>query len=284
MEDESPYLFHPQRDTRRCVVSSQWSQMVKSIFLKHSGKAVSPKSLRSSFVTFLRDSEASPEVLKAAANSMRHQLATADSDCYDARVHDRLNERAVAFAEQVARAHSTAPVPDGWALVQGFPATEFVKGEPAAFSCTLRSGLLCADTVYRWQVVPGLEEGFTWKTPKDVEGKTLTLTLPARCDLPASRFTVTNLLVKSDAPPPPPPETVLMEEADRPVIEEEEDGWRRIEGEWKAVRTEGDAFTVALPDLPRLVAGCEIRFVDASVVEDLCRSVPYHPCAAHAKT
>ena len=49
VEDDTPYLFHPQRDTRRCVVSSQWSAMVSSTFKKHAGKAVSPKSLRSSF-------------------------------------------------------------------------------------------------------------------------------------------------------------------------------------------------------------------------------------------
>ena len=73
VEDEAPYLFHPQRDTRRCVVSSQWTGIVKATFLKHAGKGVSPKSLRSSFVTFIRDSEAAPEVLKSAANAMRHQ-------------------------------------------------------------------------------------------------------------------------------------------------------------------------------------------------------------------
>ena len=65
--------------------------MVKSTFLKYSGKAVSPKTLRSSFVTYIRDCEASPAILKSAANAMRHQLTTADSDAYDARHHDRLH-------------------------------------------------------------------------------------------------------------------------------------------------------------------------------------------------
>ena len=66
VEDDSPYLFHPQRDTCHCIGSSQWSQMVSSTFLKHSGKKVAPKSLRSSFVTYIRDAEAAPAVLKSA--------------------------------------------------------------------------------------------------------------------------------------------------------------------------------------------------------------------------
>jgi hypothetical protein len=74
VEDESPYLFHTKGNTTRCVASSSWTEMVKSTFLRHSGKAVTPKSLRSSFVTYIRDSDASPAVLKAAANAMRHKL------------------------------------------------------------------------------------------------------------------------------------------------------------------------------------------------------------------
>ena len=38
---------------------------------------------RASFVTFIRNSEASPEILQQAARAMRHKKETADSDKYD---------------------------------------------------------------------------------------------------------------------------------------------------------------------------------------------------------
>ena len=125
VEDPTPYLFHPQRDTGRCIVSSQWTQTVKSTFLRHSGKAVCPKSLRSSFVTFIRDSEAAPAVLKSAANAMHHKIETANSDKYDRRTHDRLNESAVQFAEQIASKFTASPTPVGWSLLDGAPLRVF---------------------------------------------------------------------------------------------------------------------------------------------------------------
>ena len=53
---------------------------IRAAFLKHAGKATPPKTLRASFVTWIRDEEAAPEVLKAAAKAMRHKIETADSD------------------------------------------------------------------------------------------------------------------------------------------------------------------------------------------------------------
>lgn len=47
VEDDTPYLFHPQNTTNRCIGSSQWTQLVKAAFQKHAGKPVPPKSLRS---------------------------------------------------------------------------------------------------------------------------------------------------------------------------------------------------------------------------------------------
>ena len=55
IEDDSPYLFHPKGDTRRVVGSTQCTGMVKAAFLKHSVIACPPKLLRSSFVTWLKD-------------------------------------------------------------------------------------------------------------------------------------------------------------------------------------------------------------------------------------
>ena len=76
--DDQPYVF--SRDPTRCQTSSQWSQYCKAIFKKWSGVACPPKMLRASFVTWLRNSEASPEILKQAARAQRHQKETADSD------------------------------------------------------------------------------------------------------------------------------------------------------------------------------------------------------------
>jgi hypothetical protein len=74
--DDQPYVFCTARDAKRCQTSSQWSAYCKSIFKKWSGVACPPKMLRASFVTWIRNSEASPEVLKQAARAMRHQKET----------------------------------------------------------------------------------------------------------------------------------------------------------------------------------------------------------------
>ena len=42
-EEPGPYLFHPSNDTTRCVTSSQWSQQVKAVLKKYTGKAAPPK-------------------------------------------------------------------------------------------------------------------------------------------------------------------------------------------------------------------------------------------------
>ena len=241
---------------------------MKSTFLRHSGKAVCPKSLRSSFVTFIRDCEAAPAVLQAAANAMHHKLETADSDKYDRRTHDRLNESAVQFAEQIASKFTASPTPVGWSLLNGSPPSfQFVKGE-SCFSCTFDwFDSLRPDSTYRWETVPGLEGGFTWKTPPSIAGH-LSVSLPDGCSVKAGKFTVTNLLVKSDAEPidvelAP---TEVMEEEDRPVLEDD-DEWVAVEGQLVACRTDGDTFTVTLPSHPLLLPGCEVRILDGSVVE-----------------
>jgi hypothetical protein len=87
--DDKPYVFCAARDPNRCLTSSAWSAYCKVIFKKWSGIACpcvlalsfaahyriavysavvrascSPKMLRASFVTWVRNSEASPEILK----------------------------------------------------------------------------------------------------------------------------------------------------------------------------------------------------------------------------
>ena len=72
--NNQPYLFHVGGDTERCQTSSQWCQTVKQAFARWSPNktACPPKLLRSSFITFLRGSDAAPEVLKSAATQMKH--------------------------------------------------------------------------------------------------------------------------------------------------------------------------------------------------------------------
>jgi hypothetical protein len=77
--EDKPYVFCT-KDATRCQTSSQWSAYCKNIFKKWSGVACPPKMLRASFVTWIRSTDASPEILKQAARAMRHQKATADSD------------------------------------------------------------------------------------------------------------------------------------------------------------------------------------------------------------
>ena len=69
------YLFHPTNDTSRCIVSGQWTTVVKNAFKKYSPGRVAPppKLLRSSFITYLRSSDAAPEVLSTLN---RHAIRT----------------------------------------------------------------------------------------------------------------------------------------------------------------------------------------------------------------
>jgi hypothetical protein len=75
--------------------------VVKNVFKKYSpnGTETPPKLLRSSFITFVRSSNAAPEVLKSAATVMKHRLETQASDVSArapefgglTRTHDRLH-------------------------------------------------------------------------------------------------------------------------------------------------------------------------------------------------
>ena len=68
-ESGGAYLFHPpQSDSSRPMEGSSWSQWVSRLFKRHADVAIAPKTLRSIFITWLRDNTDSPEVLKAAAH------------------------------------------------------------------------------------------------------------------------------------------------------------------------------------------------------------------------
>ena len=172
--DDCPYLFHVERDAARCVGSSQWSQMVKSCFQRHAGVATPPKLLRSSFVTWLKDTvDDSPnasEILKSAAKAMWHLETTQGSDKYDKKSHDRLTSAATAYVEQFAKQSTTAPCPEGWVAVDCQPSFEFVRDDAGSYVCMIDCPALQPDTLYCFPTVPGLPDGLTWKTPSDVAG------------------------------------------------------------------------------------------------------------------
>jgi len=66
---ESAFLFHPpQGSVDRVMESSAWSMWVKRLFKRYTGTEVAPKTLRSVFITWLRDQTAAPDILKSVAH------------------------------------------------------------------------------------------------------------------------------------------------------------------------------------------------------------------------
>ena len=78
------YLFSTGSDHRAYSIS-QWTAAIKAAFGRHSpnGEKPPPKLLRSSFITMLRSSERTPELLKSAAGVMKHAVDTSASDGAD---------------------------------------------------------------------------------------------------------------------------------------------------------------------------------------------------------
>ena len=95
------HLFHG-RDRRAALTPYGWTRCVQRAFDTHAGVALSPKDLRSSFVTWLRDGSHNNEVLRAAAIAMRHSSTTAASAAYDKNGSDRLVAAAVGVADAFA--------------------------------------------------------------------------------------------------------------------------------------------------------------------------------------
>jgi hypothetical protein len=76
MGGDAAYLFHPsQSGFDRPMESSAWTMWVRRLFQRHAGKEIAPKTLRSVFITWLRNSTSAPDVLKAAAHAMKHSEA-----------------------------------------------------------------------------------------------------------------------------------------------------------------------------------------------------------------
>jgi hypothetical protein len=65
---DEAYLFGPNHSIDRPYESAAWSMAVKRTFLKHYGCEIAPKTLRSSFITWVRSETTCPEVLKVRAS------------------------------------------------------------------------------------------------------------------------------------------------------------------------------------------------------------------------
>ena len=100
---EMAYLFHPPHGSNdRPMESAAWSSWVKRLFKRHHGTEVCPKTLRSVFVTWLRDSTADQSILKSAAHAMKHSEQRQASNDYDQESDDRLVKAAFEFNLQYA--------------------------------------------------------------------------------------------------------------------------------------------------------------------------------------
>ena len=68
------------------------------MFQKHFGQEISPKALRSSFITWLRDSTTCPEILKSAAHAQTALVGAAPGQrLYDTQRDTRLCKAAFEF-------------------------------------------------------------------------------------------------------------------------------------------------------------------------------------------
>jgi hypothetical protein len=110
---DSAYLFHPsQSHFDRPMESSAWSMWVKRVFKRHHGEEIAPKTLRSVFITWLRDHTAAPEILKSAAHAMKHSEARQAGGEYDQESDDRLVKAAYDFNLQYAEGFQAGAVID----------------------------------------------------------------------------------------------------------------------------------------------------------------------------
>ena len=107
---DEAYLFGPNHALDRPYESAAWSMAVKRAFAKHSpgGREVAPKTLRSSFITWIRSETDCPAVLKAAAHAQKHSEHRQQSESYDAERDTRLVKAAFDCAR---RAKETRPQP-----------------------------------------------------------------------------------------------------------------------------------------------------------------------------
>ena len=90
-------------DHSKALGAPRWTELVQAVLKRQAGAPLSPKDLRSSFITFLLSDANSDEALKkAVAHAMRHSPAQQGSAAYD----KERAERTWAAAVQVAGAYA----------------------------------------------------------------------------------------------------------------------------------------------------------------------------------
>ena len=97
-----PYVFVPSASDAaghaQPTNPKHWTKVVQAAFKRHSGVALAPKELRSSYITWLRAGEHSDATLARAARQMRHSGAQQASAAYDKGGAARLAAAAVRAA------------------------------------------------------------------------------------------------------------------------------------------------------------------------------------------
>ena len=201
---DAAYLFHPPTlGLDRPMESSAWTAWVKRLFKRFHGAEIAPKTLRSVFITWLRETTDCPEVLKSAAHAMKHAPNMQASTHYDANADTKLVKAAydfnLRFAAQFsggggwssgggsgAGAGSSGSEPQGsdhasleWELLAPQPAQfKFKRSKDDSFTCVVPwLDAFAPGMQLRWPTVPGLAKGLTWQVPKGdhVKGKSLTV-------------------------------------------------------------------------------------------------------------
>ena len=90
-------------DHSKALGAPRWTELVQAVLKRQAGAPLSPKDLRSSFITFLLSDANSDEALKkAVAHAMRHSPAQQGSAAYD----KERAERTWAAAVRVAGAYA----------------------------------------------------------------------------------------------------------------------------------------------------------------------------------
>ena len=108
---DEAYLFHPANSgIDRPMESSNWTAYIKRLFKKFVDKEIVPKTLRSIFVTWLRENTNCPEILKSAAHAMKHRETTNESGRYDQNADTKLVKAAYDFNLSFALGFQTPSV------------------------------------------------------------------------------------------------------------------------------------------------------------------------------
>ena len=102
VDGDVAYLFHPPNGSNdRPMESSAWTSWVRRLFKRHHGEEVAPKTLRSVFITWLRDSTSAPEVLKSAAVSLEYSDSTSFTSSSDQpAIESRSRQHAMKHSEK----------------------------------------------------------------------------------------------------------------------------------------------------------------------------------------